>query len=74
MKNQEFESVQRLAKRLVHGCEKFVPALAYLFCFTVPGSCLARFAYLLADLLRLLHCPRFPHITKFRFGLKGGKG
>ena len=42
--------VQRSAKKLVRGCEKFVPALAYLFCLTLPGSCLARFAYLLADL------------------------
>ena len=30
--------VQRSAKRLVHGCKKFVPALAYLFCLTLPGS------------------------------------
>ena len=44
--------VQRSAKRLVRGCEKFVPALAYLFCLALPGSCLARFAYLLADLCR----------------------
>ena len=46
--------VQRSAKRLVRGCEKFVPALAYLFCLPLPGSCLARFAYILADL-----CIRF---------------
>ena len=42
--------IQRSAKRLVRGCEKFVPALAYLFCLALPGSCLARFAYFLADL------------------------
>ena len=42
-------SIQRTAKRLVRGCEKFVPALAYLFCLALPGSCLARFAYLLAN-------------------------
>ena len=44
--------IQRSAKRLVRGCEKFVPALAYLLCLPLPGSCLARFAYLLADLCR----------------------
>ena len=27
----------------VRGCEKFLPALAYLFCLALPGSCLARF-------------------------------
>ena len=43
-------NVQRSAKRLVRGCERFVPALAYLFCLTLTGACLARFAYLLADL------------------------
>ena len=42
--------VQRSAKRLVRGCENFVPAPAYLFFLALPGSCLARFAYLLADL------------------------
>ena len=42
--------VQRSAKMFVRGCEKFVPALAYLFCPALPGSCLARFAYFLADL------------------------
>ena len=42
--------IPRSAKRLVRGCEKFVPALAYLFCPPLPGSCLVRFAYLLADL------------------------
>ena len=36
----------------VRGCEKFVPALAYLFCLALPGSCLVRFAYFLADLCR----------------------
>ena len=33
----------------VRGCEKFVIALAYLFCLALVGSCLARFAYFLAD-------------------------
>ena len=42
--------VQRSAKRLVQGLVNFVPALAYLFCLALPGSCLARFTYLLADL------------------------
>ena len=42
--------LQRSAKRLVRGCENFVPALANLFCLPLPGSCLARFAYLLANL------------------------
>ena len=35
--------VQRLVKVFVRGWEKFVPALAYLFCLALPGSCLARF-------------------------------
>ena len=34
----------------VRGCEKFVIALAYLFCLTLPESCLARFTYSLAGL------------------------
>ena len=46
--------IQRSAKRLVRGCEKFVPALVYLFCLALPGSCLARFAYFLADLCKIL--------------------
>ena len=46
--------VQRSAKKMVHGCEKFVPALAYLFCPALPGSCLARFAYFLVDLCIIL--------------------
>ena len=48
------EYLQRSAKRLVSGCEKFVPALAYLFCLPLPGSCLATFAFLLADLCSVL--------------------
>ena len=44
------QCIQRSAKRFVRGCEKFVTALAYLFCLALPGSCLARFAYFLADL------------------------
>ena len=43
-------SVQRSAKKMVSGCEKFVPALACLFYLALPWSCLARFAYFLADL------------------------
>ena len=43
-------TVQRSVKVFVHGCEKFVSALAYLFCLALPGSCLARFAYFLANL------------------------
>ena len=42
--------VQRFTKRLVRGWVKFVPALAYLFCLALPGSCLTRFAYLLVHL------------------------
>ena len=42
--------VQRSAKVFVRGCEKFVPALAYLLCLALPGSCLARFAHFLAYL------------------------
>ena len=44
------KGVQRSAKDLVRGCEKFVPALAYLFCLALPGSCLARFTSLLVRL------------------------
>ena len=43
-------AVQRSAKRLVRGWEKFVLALAYLICLALPGSCLARFAHFLAGL------------------------
>ena len=39
----------------VHGCEKLVTALAYLFCLTLAGSCLSRFAYFLADLCKHLY-------------------
>ena len=42
--------VQRSAKKHVRGCENFVPALAYLICLALPGSCLARFTNLFADL------------------------
>ena len=50
--NDTLARVQRSAKRLVRGCEKFVPALAYLylFCLALPGFCLARFTNLLPDL------------------------
>ena len=60
-------TVQRSAKRLVRGCEKFIIALAYLFCLALPGSCLARFAYFLADLCTQQLC--FEHnIISFSFG------
>ena len=48
--NSRIPPVQRSAKRLLRGCEKFVPALAYLFSLALPGSRLTKFAYLLADL------------------------
>ena len=32
------EQLQRSAKVFVRGCEKFVPALAYLSCLPLPGS------------------------------------
>ena len=34
----------------VRGCVKFVTAVAYLLCLALPGSCLARFAFFLANL------------------------
>ena len=37
----------------LRGCEKFDTALAFLFCLALAGSCLARFAYFLADLCTL---------------------
>ena len=37
----------------VRGCEKFLPAFAYLFCLALPGSCLARFTYFFWE-----HCRR----------------
>ena len=43
-------AIQRSAKVFVRGREKFVTALAYLFCLALVGSCLARFAYFLAYL------------------------
>ena len=52
-KKDQIWDVQRSAKVFVRGCEKFVIALAYLFCPALPGSCLARFAYFLADVCRL---------------------
>ena len=36
--------------RLVRGLVKFVPALAWLFCLALPGSCLASFANLISYL------------------------
>ena len=53
--------IQRMAKVLVRGCEKFVPALAYLFCLALSGSCLARFAYFLADLCIVLNLTSYAY-------------
>ena len=49
---------QSSQKWLVRGCEKFIPALAYLFCLALPGSCLARFTNLFCTL-----SPRNDHDT-----------
>ena len=46
----ETQGIQRSAKKIVPGSEEFALALAYLFCLALPGFCLARFAYFLADL------------------------
>ena len=54
--NLWWQILQISLKRLVRGCEKFVLAFAYLFCRPLPRSCLARFAYLLADLCTNLNC------------------
>ena len=54
------EVLHRSAKRLVRGCEKFVVALAYVFCLPLPGSCLARFAHLLAGLCTPIRLPLSP--------------
>ena len=51
LSNQRLASIVGLkiaAKKLVRGCEKFVPALDYLLSVALLGSCLARFAYFLA--------------------------
>ena len=45
-----YEHLQRSAKVFVRGLENYVTALAYLLCLALPGSCLARFVYFLADL------------------------
>ena len=42
--------LQRSARVFGRGCENFVIALAYLLCLALVGSCLARFAYFLANL------------------------
>ena len=55
-----FQQVQRLAKRLVRGCEKFVPALAYLFCLALPGSCLVRLLFS-RSLYMIFLDPPWPH-------------
>ena len=70
-------SLQRLAQVFVHGCEKFVIALAYLFCPALVGSCLAIFANFLAylcissmstpeSLLSLLHSLTAPVHSRIR--------
>ena len=54
LSNQRLASIVGLkiaAKKLVRGCEKFVPAL--VLSLALPGSCLARFAYFFADLCML---------------------
>ena len=58
--NEIIYRVQRSAKVFVRGCEKFVPALAYLFCPALPGSCSARFAYIFADLCNLKQSSQVP--------------
>ena len=56
----------------VRGCEKFVPALAYLFCLALSASCLASFAYFLAD---LCSCKiSLATVLLFILGLRGGRG
>ena len=42
--------LQSSRKWFVRGLVKFVPALAYLFCLTLPGCCLANHAYLFQGL------------------------
>ena len=42
--------IQRSEKWLVRGWVKFVPALAYLFWLTLPGSCLTRFTNIFSHL------------------------
>ena len=58
--NFSSKTLQRSAKVFVRGCEKFVIALAYLFCLALVGSCLARFAYFLADLCTLHESATLP--------------
>ena len=40
--------IERSAKRLARGCEKFISAVAQLFCLALPGCCLKKSAHLLA--------------------------
>ena len=61
---------------LVRGCEKFLPALAELFCLALPGSCLARHTNLYLRLCTLTFIPRntcvdgsMKHIIHLQFGL-----
>ena len=42
--------VQSSDKKMVRGCESFLPALARLFFLAPPGSCIAKFAHFLAGL------------------------
>ena len=47
-------------KKIVRGCENFLPAPARLFCQALPGSLLARFAHLLAGLCTPIRLPLSP--------------
>ena len=51
--NKQLRSLQRSRKWLVRGLVKFVPAVAWLFCLALLGSCLARLTNLLRALCRL---------------------
>ena len=53
-------------KKMVYGCEKFVPALGYLFCPDLHGFCLARFAYFFC---RSLHASVFFRQVPFDYAL-----
>ena len=50
LNNSLTNTIQRSQKWSVRGCEKLVPALAYLFCTVLLGSCLARFTDLFWEL------------------------
>ena len=61
---QMISYIQRLAKRLVRGCEKFVSALAYLFCLALPGSCIAISAYFCPISVDFVNFPEFSILIK----------